>query len=353
MGENKFCSKLLSSTIDIDNIDNVYRMAFHMGIPIDRHAPIELAKGMVCKNNNIYFKETAMPYLYDWYKTRSDLYTLLLYNPQDFSAKCMLSELMECVLERDSSIIKWQFTDWELVDAFTKLREEYWCDTLIPISIDDGLKTTDFADAKTIRETFKRLKIPIPDQASISISKVSNRINFSFYSTEYTFENGCLFKKGKKIITNPSQLVSRMMRGDLYGCVGIFDSSQTEKYELFSERIQKDRLEMECNYYIEKRLESKHYQICFHGIIDKNKTNRQLEIRLESGELFQIGKNTNNLIIGAFVKNKNYGLVNGDISTQRRKILKDLIIDFLHIKGITCTEHTLYSEVDCIEKRDY
>ena len=349
-GENQYCSKLLSSTIDIDNIDNVYRMAFHMGLPVNKNAPVELAKGLICKNNQIYFKETAVPYLYDWYETRSNLYKLLLYNPQDFSAKCMLSELMENVLERDREKIKWQFTDSELVNVLLNLREEYWNeDALIPISINEGLKDTDFDDAEKIRNTFKKLGIMVSEQASISVSMESGKIEFSYYNTEYVFENGCLYKKGKKVLTNPSQLVTRMMRGDLYGCIGIYDSPEIEKYYLFSDKTYKDQLEIECNYYIEKKLLNKNYLVCFHGIVDKNKTNRQLEVQLESGELFQIGMNTHKLIIGAFLKNKNFGMACGEISSLRRKKLNGLIREFLSDKGISNTEHTLYSEVDCIE----
>ena len=349
-GENDYCSKLLSSTIDIDNIDNVYRMAFHMGIPVDKRAPIELAKGLMCKDNQIYFKATAIPYLYDWYETRSNLYNLLLYNPQDFAAKCMLSELMESVLQHDRSVIKWQFTDSELIDAFLRIREEYWCeDVPIPISIDKGLKDSDFMDETSIRNTFNKLGITVSEQASISISKVLGRIEFSFYSTKYIFERGCLYKIGRTVLNNPSKLATRMMRGDLYGCIGIYDSAATEKYSLFSDYLLKDKLEKECNYYVEKKLMTKNYLICFHGIIDKNKTNRQLEVRLESGELFQIGVNTHKLIIGAFIKNKNCGLAGGEISSKKRKLLSSLVKEFLLSKGINNTEHILYSEVDCIE----
>ncbi len=349
-GDNEYCSKILSSTIDVDNIDNVYRMAFHMGIPIDRCAPIELAKGLVCKENQIYFKESSIPYLYDWYEVRSKMYKMLLYNPQDFAAKCMLSELMESVLARDSSKIKWQFTDSELVDVFLRLRKEYWEDTLIPISIDEGLEEDDFSDEEKLRNTFSSIGIPISDKAGISIEKVANEIEISFYSTEYIFRNGCLYKKGKRVRSNPSQLVTRLMRGDLYGCIGIYDSPKVDKYEIFADATKKERLEMECNYFVEKNLLHNNYIICFHGIIDKNKTNRQLEIRLETGEQFQIGESTHNLIIGAFLKNKNCGLASGEISEKKRKLLNDLVREFLLKEGITSTEHVLYSEVKCLER---
>ncbi len=352
-GSNPYCSKILCSTIDIDNIDNVYRMAYHMGLPINKEAPIQLAKGLVCKNKTIYYKDTAVPYLYDWYETRSRLYELLLYNPQDFSAKCMLSEIMENVLFLDKERIKWQFTDGELVEAIMKMKEEYWNEeALFLLSYDEGLQEADFSNEDNLRHTLSKLNIPISNKAKITITKNKNNLDFTYYNTDYTFDGKSLFKKGKEVVLAPAQLMSRLMRGDLYGCIGIFVSCNIDKYELFSDYKKKKRLEMQCNYYVEKELGQSNYIICFHGIIDKNKTNRQLEICLESGETFQIGKNTSNLIIGAFLKNKKYGLTKGEIPGQKRKQLCSYISSFLEGQGIANTEHLLYSEVNGFEKRD-
>lgn len=349
-GENPYCSKILSSSIDIDNIDNVYRMAFHMGINIDKRAPIELAKGLICIDNTIYFKESAIPYLYDWYETRKKLYLMLLYNPQDFAAKCMLSELMENVLIREKDIIKWQFTDSELMERIRSIEGEYWKeDALIPISLNEGLISKDFEDENSIRDTMNRLGIEISDKAKVAIIKGNNKsIVFSYYNTEYVFCDGSLYKKGRRIITCPQALATRLMSGDLYGCIGIFVSKQIEYYDLFTNVEKKNQLEMECNYYIEKT-GVKNLLISFHGIIDKNKTNRQLEIRLESGELFQIGTNTHDLIIGVFVKSLNYGLKHHEIPSSKRDGIVRLIHDFLLNKGIDSREHTMYSEAKCIE----
>lgn len=352
-GENPFCSKILSSVIDIDNIDNVYRMAYHMGLRVNKRAPIELAKGLICRNNTIFFKETAVPYLYDWYITRSNLYKLLLYNPQDFSAKCMLSELMENVLSRDRNVVRWQYTDAELMSTFFKINDEYWNENLLmPISLNEGLCEDDFADEDTTREAMKRLGVDIPPRARVTICRGDGLVEICYYNTSFVFSKGSLFKKIKKVETNVPKLAERLMMGDLYGCIGIFVSGQISKCDLFLDVYQKNQLEMECNYYIEKRIPGKNFQICFHGIVDKNKTNRQIEVQLETGEYFQIGENTHNLLIGAFVKNASFGLKKGDLASSRRKELSREVRKYLLSKDIICEEHVLYSEVDSIESEN-
>ena len=79
---------------------------------------------------------------------------------------------MENVLEREGNKIKWQFTDSELIDAFYKIKEEYWSEeSLIPISINEGLDNNDFENEKSIRNTFKKLGIIVSEQANITIFK--------------------------------------------------------------------------------------------------------------------------------------------------------------------------------------
>src|SRR5437899_2164919 len=36
--------RVISGEIDLDNIDNLFRMAFHLGLAVDREAPIRLAR---------------------------------------------------------------------------------------------------------------------------------------------------------------------------------------------------------------------------------------------------------------------------------------------------------------------
>ena len=349
-GENEQCSKILNSEIDIDNIDNVYRMAFHMGIDINKKAPIELAKGIVCRNGEIFFKNDVIPYLYDWYETRRKVYKLLLYNPQDFAAKCMLAEVMDYALESDSSRIEWQFTDDELIRTFLNMKEEIWDDAaFVVVKSDLDFDENEFVNEASLRSILGSVGFDIPNNAKVVIESSEGKVFFRYYNTEFMYEHGILYKKTRKVLLNPAKLTSRLMRGDLYSCIGIFVTKDVDWYNRFLNREDRFRLEAECNSFVEKEMNSKEFSVCFHAILDKNKTNRQLDINLLSGECLLIGQPTHDLIIGAFLKNTKFGLAQGGISDEKRKKLEHVIWDFLTIKDIECFSKKLYEEVDEIE----
>ena len=355
-GDNASCSKILSDVIDIDNIDNVYRMAFHMGIPIDASIPVELAKGIVCKNNKILFKNQVVPYLYDWYETRSKVYALLLYNPQDFAAKCMMADEMDAVLEKDPSIIKWQFTDSELIAALCNVKDEYWDDMLVPTTQEGEYNSVMLfqmlSNKSTARDALEMLGVHVPSSANINITANEDKVVIEFYNTEYSFTEGRLYKK-IKVCMNPSRIIKRLMRGDLFACVGIYVSQEIDLYELFSDYKSRRVFEMECNQYLETTLGETEYAVAFHAIVDKNKTNRQLEINFVSEECLTIGHNTHEILIGAFLRNANYGLAKtGGLAEPRRKRVSNAVYNFLQSKGINSYEHRLFSEVENIGQRD-
>lgn len=351
-GDNVSCSKILSDSIDIDNIDNVYRMAFHMGIPIDSRIPLELARGIVCKNNAVLFKNYVMPYLYDWYETRSKVYAMLLYNPEDFAAKCMMADVMDAVLEKEPSIIKWQFTDSQLIESLCNIKEEYWDDILVPLIQEDEYNSDIMfhmiSDVNTVRKALEMFGVYVSSSANIDITVQEGKVVIEFYNTEYTFIEGRLYKK-VKMCMNPSRIIKRLMRGDLFACVGIYISQQIDLYDFFSDYKKRRVFEMECNQYLEKILGGKEYSIAFHAIVDKNKTNRQLEVNFVSGECLTIGRNTCEILIGAFLRNASQGLAKtGGIGEQRRKRVSKMVHEFIQSKGIESREHKLFSEVEYI-----
>lgn len=355
-GDNLSCSKILSDVIDIDNIDNVYRMAFHMGIPINTRIPVELAKGLICKNNTILFKDFVKSYLYDWYETRRKVYTLLLYNPQDFAAKCMMSDVMDAVLEKEPSIIKWHFTDSELIDSLCKIKEEYWDDIYVPLTQESKYNSKlifqKLSDENTTKEALKELGVSVPGSANIDVTVEERKVVIRFYNTEYLFAKGHLYKK-IRVCMNAPGLIKRLMRGDLFSCIGIYVSSQVDFYDLFSDYKKRRKIENECNQYLEKEFGERKYAIAFHAILDKNKTNRQLEINFDTGECLTIGHNTHEILIGAFLRNANYGIAKiGNLGEQRRKKVSEAVYKFIKSKGIESREHELFSEVEHIGERD-
>lgn len=88
---------LIAGTMDLDNIDNVVRLAFHVGITDkdDHTVALRLAEQMSLKNGNIVLPDSAVPVVERWQSIRRRLYELLLLDWAEFSAKAMLTRAIE------------------------------------------------------------------------------------------------------------------------------------------------------------------------------------------------------------------------------------------------------------------
>ena len=121
-GKGKY-GKLISSDIDIDNIDNVYRIAYHMGLDFDRNAPLSLANSIVGFDKNLNcptFKQSAEPLLLDWINMRKEVYSLLMPSPTDFIGKLMVIYAVVSAFENDElAVSDWNLTDFQLLDRLT------------------------------------------------------------------------------------------------------------------------------------------------------------------------------------------------------------------------------------------
>jgi HD superfamily phosphohydrolase len=107
--------RVIAGDIDLDNIDNLFRMAFHMGVPIDRAAPGRLAKAMIGvtgEPGEPVFQVTAEPDINAWRQVRREVYTNLMLAERDFVGKLMV--LSATVQAYEAGELK--SSDWSLVD---------------------------------------------------------------------------------------------------------------------------------------------------------------------------------------------------------------------------------------------
>ena len=105
--------------MDLDNIDNVVRLAFHVGVADrnDCELPLILAREISSEHGEICLPERAIPTVMRWQAIRRRLYELLLLDWAEFSAKAMLTRAIECaaayqLLGSDS----WVRTDSEFLE---------------------------------------------------------------------------------------------------------------------------------------------------------------------------------------------------------------------------------------------
>lgn len=107
---------LISGAIDLDNIDNVVRLAYHAGVATkgDANVALGLARDMEPHASGISISEKSLEHISRWQEIRHDLYQLLLLDWAEFSAKAMLTLATELAIEyRLIGADSWKLTDLE------------------------------------------------------------------------------------------------------------------------------------------------------------------------------------------------------------------------------------------------
>lgn len=109
---------LISGNIDIDNIDNVFRLAYHVGVAdhSDAEVAIKLVRDLLPLDGRLSISELSVPFIQRWQKVRHDLYELLLLDWAEFSAKAMLTVATEMAIAAHLvGSEHWKLTDLEFL----------------------------------------------------------------------------------------------------------------------------------------------------------------------------------------------------------------------------------------------
>lgn len=347
-----FLSKLIDSMIDLDNIDNVFRMAYHMGLSYNKEAPIKLAEMLSVYDGQIFFHRDAEEYLKEWFLVRQKVYKFLLLNPQEFSGKYMLTEAMdisfECIAQKkvDDVEIKWHYTDFQLIEEMNKIKEVWILrKTLLLDNLDAELIASimGIQNEQEKRNRFKeyieslKLAISIKEKGRTGES-TKLQLNSNYILSEdcgiltiinrnatFLIEDKKLFKL-INIKYNPSQIISRLMTGNLYYCLVIFETLEVDRYPDFLEYATRITIENQLESQIRCYKEFSRINIGIHPILDVNKTERQLNIKYlgESEETLIGDYSSRKLLLGIFIKNEPYGLLHGKklTSDNQQKIIE-------------------------------
>lgn len=351
-------SKLISDSIDLDNIDNVFRMAYHMGLDFRKEAPIKLAESMFIENGSVVFLQEAKTYLEEWYLVRQRVYKFLLLNPQEFAGKYMLTEAMDILFEcisqgkAEGRDIKWNYTDYQLMEELDLLKEKWLKRKTLLLENVDAKVVAEIKGEESKEEQRILLKEYLEGLTlTVSIKEKgktgeSNKLllseNFSYEIEEdgtATIKNrnmdfeisGSKLYKVVNIRYNTSQIISRLMTGDLYQCLMILETPDVSKYGNFLEYSKRITLEDELEAKIRASKDFSRLSIGLHPILDINKTERQLRVLFKDmADPVVIGnKASKKLLIGVFIKNEPYGLRHAKFSLgSKQNKLIDIVTEY-------------------------
>ncbi len=139
-GEGRF-GALIAGTLDFDNLDNVVRLAYHVGLcdDADRALPKRLTPLLAVENGRLAVAGGAAPLLEQWFRLRRDLYEYLLLDRGEFAAKAMLTHAVEGAVE--AKLLGpdcWRMTDDEFLSE---------------------LENESIGENQMIRKTIRRLRL--------------------------------------------------------------------------------------------------------------------------------------------------------------------------------------------------
>jgi HD superfamily phosphohydrolase len=336
---------LLSGSMDLDNIDNVYRMSYHMGLTNDKQTPLKLAQSIWTQNRNLYIKKESLPLVNGWVKLRKQLYTFLLLNPDDFSAKYMLTEAIDLSKVNAKPQFAWYDTDFQLLEKLSRTSSDvsFVISRLMKASLYGCIGIYSTSNTKLFRDFLN----------FSTRSSIEKQLNLIF-KPEIT-------AKVPDFGTNEQKAIK--------GIKGIAYDPQTSNLKLTHEvREETIRLLVKKELLKHKKIIGEIYSelhktlfpfklqspiFGIYSILDIDKTGRKVSLNLASGESIEFGYSSNRLYIGVFIKNKEFAnfdpssnklLNNGNLSNIKRKI-RDFLADLCNDGNIE--EIPLYSEVEC------
>jgi HD superfamily phosphohydrolase len=116
-GRGKF-GQVIAADFDVDNLDNVTRIAYHMGLAVNRELPILIMRSIASISSaGVVFDDRAVALLKEWLELRESVYTRLMLAPTDFVGKTMLiSAFVTACRHGILSAADWSLTDRSIVE---------------------------------------------------------------------------------------------------------------------------------------------------------------------------------------------------------------------------------------------
>ena len=157
---NEELGRLISGDMDLDNIDGVFRMALHMGLPAARDCPVSLARSMVGihASGTPIFLASASDDLAQWVSTRHMVYKHLMLANDDFVGKLMLLYATVGAIEAGEIRAEdWHLTDEQLLQRLRESNLQHVKDATIRWLVGEPWHKTPLYWMRGSRPDFPRL----------------------------------------------------------------------------------------------------------------------------------------------------------------------------------------------------
>ncbi len=119
-GGGRFGS-LIAGGLDLDNIDNIFRMAHHLALSKDVRAAYELVDCIDLTTNPISWTNTVLETVDVWTSLRKRVYEVLAFDVANLTYQAMLTDVLEIAIREEIlGIEHWSWTDEMLLSRLEK-----------------------------------------------------------------------------------------------------------------------------------------------------------------------------------------------------------------------------------------
>lgn len=127
-GKGRF-GPCIAGDIDLDNLDNLIRIAFHMGLKVDKLLPTIISSGILESNekDGVIISEEIIEPIKKWLDLRRVVYNRLMLSRDDFTGKVMLIYATITAYKREElghDKYAWTLTDRELIQRLLQSKDK-------------------------------------------------------------------------------------------------------------------------------------------------------------------------------------------------------------------------------------
>lgn len=109
--------RLVSGSLDLDNIDNVFRMAMLLGLPTPNgHIAMDLAASLIANEQSVTVMPEGLDLVASWARTRRLVYEVLAFDETNLTGQAMLTDCLTIGMETgEINVDHWYWTDERLL----------------------------------------------------------------------------------------------------------------------------------------------------------------------------------------------------------------------------------------------